>query len=82
MVTKNNIHEWIQRATEDHTHMLIVCDTFNFDDYPVYVSEKENIHEVYEHYNGHNMQKVMEVYDLTGSVDIEKQLNESRAFHF
>jgi hypothetical protein len=60
--------------------MLIVCDTFDWEDYPVYVEPTQDVKEVYERRHGRNMQKVMEVYKL--SADMDEQLAEDRCFRF
>ena len=79
--TKNEIREWFLRGIEQGaTHLVVVCDTFNHDDYPVFVESNENVKEVESEYNGKNMQKVMEVYNL--SKDMENQLNQFRAFNY
>lgn len=79
--TKEDIKGWIKRGQDQGaTHMIVVCDTFDWEDYPVYVMPAENAHEKYSQYNGPNMQKVMEVYNL--SKDINKQVNQPRAFEF
>jgi len=64
---------------DDATHMVVVCDQFNHDDYPVYVRSHQNVCEVVAAYDGINLQKVMEVYDLR--LDKAMQLAEPRAFH-
>ena len=72
---------WIERGKEAKaTHLIVVCDTFDYDDYPVFVKPGQDAREVFEHYHGKNMQRVMEVYNL--SMDIGEQLNEHRAMHF
>lgn len=84
--TKQDIRAWASPDSMFHpgegnaTHMIIVCDTFDWDDYPIYANGLDEFRVLYEGHNGTNMQKVMEVYDLNG--DIEAQLNEHRAFHF
>lgn len=60
--------------------MVVVCDTFSYEDYPVYVSRRENPREKFQEYHERNMQKVMEVYSYNKS--LETQLNENRAFNF
>jgi len=62
------------------THMIVVCDTFDYDDYPVYVSSLENVREVFNEYDGKNMQQVMEVYSYRR--DLNEQLRQGRAFCF
>jgi ABC-type sulfate/molybdate transport systems ATPase subunit len=80
--TQADIRKWLERGKSKSgcTHVIVACDTFDYEDYPVFVMEGEDVHEVYEKYNGSNMQTVMEVYNL--SMDIEKQLNERRSFNF
>ncbi len=79
--TREDITRWFRKGKEEgSTHMIIVCDTFDWDDYPVYVSPQENVREKGAEYNGKNMQKIMEVYSL--SKDLSMQLNEHRAFHY
>jgi hypothetical protein len=79
--TQENIRRWFVRGVEKKaTHLIVVCDTFDWDDYPVYVLQNQKVHEVENEYNGKSMQKVMEVYNL--SMDIEEQLNQTRAFNY
>lgn len=82
--TKKIIAEWIlEGLLEKHTHLIVVCDTFDYEDYPVYVSSGQNCQEIVDKYNGKQMQKVMEVYNLQDDEDgIIKQLTlERRAWH-
>lgn len=62
MTTSAEIQGWFERGKrEKATHMIVVCDTFDHDDYPVYVQRGEDVRERVAHY-GTNMQRVMEVY--------------------
>jgi len=80
-VSVENIREWLEEGMKSNaTHMIVVCDTFDWEDYPVYVYKDENVREEYFKHNGVDMQKVMEVYSFNH--DIEKQIAEFRAFHF
>ena len=81
MTTREEIGEWFDRGVADGaTHMIVVCDTFSYEDYPVYVSATENVIEVRDKYNGPNMQRVMEVYSLKKNK--EEQLSRNRCFEF
>lgn len=83
MTTKQEISAWFDEGVknpEKPTHMMIVCDTFSHEDFPIYVKQTENIQEVYKKNDGPNMQRVMEVYKLTE--DKEAQLNQGRCFNF
>lgn len=40
MTTQDDIREWFLAGTElAATHLIVVCDTFDHEDYPVYVKE-------------------------------------------
>lgn len=78
--TKDTIHRWIKRGIEENaTHMIVVCDTFDHTDYPVYVYSSQLTKEKIEYIQNASMQRVMEVYNL--SMDIEAQLNQFRAWN-
>lgn len=79
--SRNDIHQWLARAkAEGATHMMVVCDTFDHDDYPVSVPPGKDVKEAYEESRKAPMQRVMEVYAL--HLDLDDQLNETRSFHF
>lgn len=81
MTSKDTIRQWLQRGIdENQTHVIVVCDTYDYEDYPVYVDETEDVREVEKKYNGQNMQRIMEVYNL--KMNIEDQLNQHRAFNY
>jgi hypothetical protein len=64
MTTQKDIDGWVKEAGNNTSHVLIVCDTFSHEDYPVYVKKTENLEEVKSRYNGANMQRIMEVIEL------------------
>ncbi len=81
MTDKTNIREWLERGKKDGcTHLIVVCDEYSWEDYPVYVHPGEDVRKIAHKYIGSSMQKVMEIYSF--AVDIEKQLAECRAFHY
>lgn len=81
MTTVSEIRAWFQRGiAENKTHMIIVCDTFDYEDYPVYVSEDEDVHEIKSEYDDKNMQRIMEVYNL--KMDMEEQLSTDRNVNY
>ncbi len=61
------LQEWHQRGLDQKSnYMIIVCDTFSYEDYPVYVEgSADDAREKKEEYNKESMQRVMEVYDLS-----------------
>lgn len=79
--TKEDIKIWIKIGqAQGATHLIVVCDTYDWDDYPVYVMPGQDAHKEFETRSGSNMQRVMEVYNL--SKDIDKQLDLHRAMEF
>lgn len=78
--TKQDIREWLRRGKESGaTHVIVVCDTWDYEDYPVYIEPGQSVSEKLSYYQRADMQKVMEVYNL--SMDIEAQLAEGCAWH-
>lgn len=89
--TQNDIVGWFKEGQEHGaTHMIVVHNTFDHENFPVYVLPGEDVRKEaekfgYDHTNGHpvengNCEKVEEVYSLTKPM--EPQIDESRAFHF
>lgn len=79
--SKLTISNWFDEGiAEGATHMIVVCDTYDYEDYPVFVKAGQDARAVSRANNGVNMQRVMEVYNL--SMDKEQQLNEHRAFNY
>ncbi len=79
--TREDLREWVEKGqAEGATHMIVMCDTFDHDDYPVYVKKDEDVREVEAEYSAKSMQNVMEVYFLDG--DIEDQLAMRRSFTY
>ena len=73
--------EWIERAPKNATHMAVVCDTFEWEDFPVYVVEGEDAHTRLSSYSQReNMTCLMEVYNL--KMDIETQLLQGRCYNY
>lgn len=80
--TRADIAGWFDAGRRRKaTHLIVMCDTFDHDDYPVYaMSAAEAKHKLAEVFAGRdNMQRVMEVYDL--SLNKAMQLAEHRAMH-
>ncbi len=78
--SKDEIREWFLRGVKAGArYMLVVCDTFDHDDYPSFVKPGVDVKAVVAGRNGHEMQRVMEVYDLTK--DMDAQLAEFRAWN-
>ncbi len=80
-ITRMDLKVWFDRGVKSGaTHMIVVCDTFDYGDYPAYVGKGENVHDRITYYKLSPMQRIMEVYDL--SMDRDTQLSESRAYNY
>lgn len=83
----DDIKGWVTRKRVEEkevvTHVLIVCDTFDYEDYPVYVTLGQDVRKIAATNNGPNMTKLMEVYDLTESTKpLAVQLAEYRSHNY
>ena len=84
--TRDDVREWIARAPEGTRWMLVICNTYDYSDYPVYFSDAQAClarvdaaqegEYMWQCMEGKNLQRLMECYDL--SQDIEVQLVEHR----
>lgn len=77
IASREDIKRYLEKGKKNGSkYMLMVCDTFDYEDYPVYVEENEKLVDVINKYDGKNMQKILEIYNL--EIDIDKQLNKDR----
>lgn len=75
--TTKEIREWLECGkAQGATHMLVVCDTFDWSDYPVFVMPGENVREIAKKNGGPNMTRLMEVYNL--ALPFDEQLTPFR----
>lgn len=80
MITQSEIVDWFTHPyPHNATHMLVVHDSFSRDDYPVYVTQDEDVREVEKIYC-ENMQQIEEIYNL--STPLEPQLAAKRAYNY
>ena len=78
--SREEIEVWVAKGSEKGaTHVIIACDTFDYENYPVFVMPGQNVVEETARIRGKSMQRVNEVYDLARPVRL--QLEEERAFH-
>ncbi len=79
--TRQDIAEWFDRGLKENAaFMIVACDTFDHEDYPVFVKPGEDLDKQIIFYSNPNqMSRVMEVYDLTGSKD--EQVNSGRVWN-
>ena len=79
--TKEDIRQWLEEGKEKgSTHMIVVLDTFDYEDYPVYVAPASSLDKKIAQYSNHNeMSRVIEVYSY--KLPLEPQIEENRAWH-
>lgn len=74
--TRGEISAWFDYGfTAGWRFMVVVCDTFDYDDYPKYFTDEAEARLFWR--NPGEMQRSMEAYDL--SADMQQQMNERRA---
>lgn len=72
--TKQDIRDWlIQAKAMGATHLIVALDTFDYDNYPVYVKPGQIAADEVKKIQSEDMQRVDEVYNL--SMNIEAQLS-------
>ena len=79
--TPDDIRRYLRTAREKgSTHVIVVCDTYDWEDFPVYVTAAtaEDLRKKLTECSG-SMQKVMEVYAM--HLPLEPQVAERRAYH-
>ena len=77
--TKQDIEQWVNDGiAAGASHVIIVCDTFNHDNFPVNVQPGEDVVEKVTVLRQQEMTTVDEVYDL--SRPLRLQLDDVRTF--
>lgn len=62
----SDLRRWFESGKKSNkAFLIVVCDTFDHEDYPVYCCDAQHCLDQYDNHNGKNMQRVMEVYDLS-----------------
>jgi len=75
------LKRWFKSGVDQGaTHMIVVCDTYDWSDYPVYVLPAEDVREVEAKYAEADMSKVMEVYKM--AMGMSAQMSQRRAFNY
>lgn len=81
--THAEIRKWLGagRALVNVTHMLVVCDTFDGNYYPIYARSVDEVRRdlVTFHDDEKKMSRVVEIYSY--GLDLEEQLHEKFAWH-
>jgi len=72
--TRDDVNRWIQYAKENNYKIIIsVCDTWDYDDYPVYCKNEQEYLEKYPKYNGTNMQSINEVIRINDDGTVKEE---------
>lgn len=77
--TKTDIQQWVEEGVKrGATHVIIALDTWDYENYPVYVQPGESVKEQVDSYQSKE-DRIDEVYNL--SLNIEEQLNQRRVWN-
>jgi len=72
--TRQDLEQWFYEGVKyDQKYMVVVCDTFDYEDYPCYFETKTMAAEKVA--NPGDMQRVMEVYDLNADKDLQMKMH-------
>ncbi len=78
--TREDVDRWIETAKSNKSmYILSVCDTFDYDDYPVYCKDKKELIEEYSDHHGKNMQRVNEIIRINADGSVNENLNLNNA---
>ncbi len=65
-----DLRNWFRHgAASGHKYMVVLCDTYDWEDYARYANSEEGAREIVN--NPGDMTRVMEVYDLEASMDLQ-----------
>ncbi len=79
--SREDIRGWLERGKDEGaTHVIVVCDTFDWGDYPVMVKPTEDVRKIAKKYDDVNMQTITEVYDL--NMCWEEQIQGGRVMNY
>ena len=68
--TMQDLKRWFENGRKvKATHMIVVCDTFDHEDFPVFVAEGEDARKKAAEFTAEHMERVMEVYSLSRSFE-------------
>lgn len=68
--SREDIRNWFRRgARAGHAYMLVICDQFEWEDYPVFVDTAEEASKKKRAPGA--IQKAMEIYDLRAAEDAQ-----------
>jgi hypothetical protein len=81
VTTREELSQWLDEmySNKEYTHMIVFCDTFDYEDYPVFVSKDEDLHGTIKAHES-DFNRVMEVYSAKHPKS--EQLMQRRVLNF
>lgn len=74
--SRTDVDRWIKTAIQQKcSYIISVCDTYDYDDYPVYCKDLSEVHEKSNRYNGTNMQRINEIIRINQDGSVVENLN-------
>lgn len=74
--TREDVNRWIDTAKKKGCKYIIsVCDTFEYDDYPDYCKDENDLILRYDNFDGVNMQKVNEIIRINDDGSVTENLS-------
>ena len=80
--TYDDVSAWFDDGlAKGANHMLVVCDTFDHDNYPVYILDGQGVHERIAQLETQPLLRIDEVYSYSAKYTKLEQMIETRARH-
>ena len=74
--SRKDVNRWIDTAkTKGCKYIISVCDTFDWDDYPVYIKNMDELIMRIDNYDGTNMQEINEIIRINDDGTVTENLN-------
>ena len=78
--TRQDVDRWINTAKEKGCKYIIsVCDTWDYDDYPVFCEDLNKLIMKVDDYDGINMQKINEIIRINDDGTVTENLSKYNA---
>ena len=75
--SRRDVDRWIDSAKERGCKYIIsVCDTWDYDDYPVFCEDLNKLILKIDNYNGVNMQTINEIIRINDDGTVTENLNQ------
>ena len=75
--SRKDVDNWINTAkTKECKYIISVCDTFDYEDYPVYIQDMNELILSIDKYAGVNMQKINEIIKINDDGSVTENLKQ------